>query len=64
MWLGVALFKGWAAGFVGFVAVWAIVVLVSFLAGGDMIVMVEILTVAVVSIMALAVAVNVLKKKL
>lgn len=64
MWLGVALFKGWAVGFVGFVAVWAIVVLVSFLAGGDMIVMVEILTVAVVSIMALAVAVNVLKKKL
>jgi hypothetical protein len=64
VWLGGALFKGWAAGFIGAVVVGAIVVLVSFLAGGDMVVMVEILTVAVVSIMALGVALNVLKKKL
>ena len=58
------LFKGWAAGFIGFAAVFTIVVLVSFLAGGDTVVMVEILIVAVVAILALAVALNFLKKKL
>jgi hypothetical protein len=57
VWLGGALFKGWAAGFIGSVVIGTIVALVSFVAGGDMVVMVEILTVAVV-------AVNVLKNKL
>jgi len=64
MGLAGALFKGWAAGFIGFAAVFAIVVLVSFVAGNNMVVMVEILTVVVVVILALAVALNVLKKKL
>lgn len=59
-----ALFKGWAAGFIGFAMVFAIMVLVSFVAGNNMVVMVEILTVAVVAILALAVFLNVLKKKL
>ena len=59
-----ALFKGWAAGFIGFAAVWTIVVLVSIAAGNNMVMMVVILTAAVVTILALAVALNVLKKKL
>jgi hypothetical protein len=44
VWLGGALFKGWAAGFIGSVVIGTIVALVSFVAGGDMVVMVEILT--------------------
>jgi hypothetical protein len=46
------------------VVIGAIVALVSFVAGGDMVVTVEILTLAVVAVLALAVAVNLLKNKL
>ena len=58
------LFKGWAAGFIGFAAVLAIVVLVSFLAGGNMQVIVGVAVVAIVAILALAVALTFLKKEL
>jgi hypothetical protein len=59
-----ALFKGWAAGVIGFAAVWTIVVLVSVAADNIMVVVVIILTAAVATILALAEALNVLKKKL
>ena len=59
-----ALFKGWAAGFIGFAAVWTIVFMGSIAADNNVFMMVIILTSAVTTILALAIALNVLKKKL
>jgi hypothetical protein len=59
-----ALFKAWAVGFIGFAAVWTIVVLVSVATDNNMVMMVVVLTAAVSTILALAVALNILKKKL
>ena len=59
-----ALFKGWAAGFIGFASVFTVVFLVSIAADNNLVVMVIILTAAVATILALAVALNVLRKKL
>jgi hypothetical protein len=59
-----ALFKGWAAGVIGFAAVWTFVVLESIAADNNLVVMVIILTAVVTTILALAEALNVLRKKL
>ena len=59
-----ALLKGYAIWLVGSVAVWAIVALLMFATGTDLPVMVLVLTAGVAVILFLAVALNVLKKKL
>ena len=62
--MGNALLEGYAVGLVGFVAVFAILFLVSRAVGNDPVAIVLTLTGAVVAFLVLAVGYNKLKKKL
>ncbi len=62
--MGNVILEGYAVGLVGFVAVFAILFLVSRLLGNDLISIVLTLTGAVVAFLVLAVTWNTLKKKL
>ena len=58
------LYKSWAAGFIGFAAVWAIVVLLMIATGSDLNTLALGLTAGIAAILAFAVVLGVLKKRL